>query len=427
MRKDNLEMAWNEPQDERSTGERNPNEPKSSQKPGEAPDLDEVLKGLKRRLSGAGGGNKRGNLYRQGRGGKGLGPLPFVVGGIALLAWLATGIYKVNEGTKSVELFLGKYSKTKNAGLTWRLPNPIADHQLIDIQRLFSQKIVGDNGRDEASMLTKDEAIVSVKIEVQYQIDAEHPEKFWFASINPHVTMQEVVVSAARERVGQMILDDVLTEGRERLTREVKELSQSVLDRYGIGLVITNINLEDAQPPEQVQEAFSDAIRAREDEQKRINEAETYRDSIIAEVRGEVEREIRRAEAYRDTKVAQAQGEANRYTLLLEAYEESPEVTRERLYLETIEGVLGKSSKIIMGQGKNNNLMMLPLDQVLKGAGSAKNSGSNRDNDESIMKERLNEVTSEPSSTPRATPQAEEPERRGMRTGGQGRSGNLNR
>ncbi len=424
-------MAWQEPKDTRGSdpGERRPQEElgsregrNSNDRDGAAPDLDQFFK--KARSLFGGNASSGGNIY--GGESKGLGGLFILVLGVILVIWLATGIYKVDAGEKGVELFLGKYTRSKDPGLTWRFPKPFGDHQIINIQKRHSQKITGDSGRGAAMMLTKDEAIVSVQIEVQYQIDPENPERFWFASIDPHRSLQEVVESAARERVGQMILDDVLTEGRERLTQEVKDLAQKVINDYGIGLVITNINLEDAQPPEQVQSAFSDAIRAREDEQARINEAETYRDSRIAEARGEVERELRKAEAYRDSKIAQAQGEADRYRQLLEAYKEAPEVTRERLYLETMEKVLERTSKIIMGEG-GNNLMMLPISEILKGS---KESSNRREDDNSVstLKEQLPQNQAERDQRPLmiSEPQQRAPQTP-SRTGGQGRSGLSNR
>ncbi len=359
MKNNNLEMAWQEPRDGRENSHRGPERPRND---GSAPDLDQLLK----KFGGIFGGGKKG-MRGQGQAPQGFGK--YVAIGAVLLfgGWLATGFYTVDAGQKGVELFLGKYHATKNPGLTWRFPSPIGEHRIIDIQRRFSQKIgIMDKGGRRSAMLTKDENIVDVRVEVQYQIDNDEPHKYWFTSVNPDETLKEVVDSATRERVGQTLLDDILTDGREKLMQEVKELAQNIIDNYEIGLVITNVNLEDAQAPAAVQDAFSDAIRAREDEQSRINQAKAYQSKVEEEAQGEAEREIRQAEAYRESKIAQARGEAERFNQLFAAYQISPEITRERLYLETIERVFEDTNKIIMGQqGGNNNLMMLPLEKML--------------------------------------------------------------
>lgn len=364
MKKNSLEMAWQEPKDTQggagSSQGNNGNQPRNPRQGGSGPDLDEIFKKLGGAFRGKGGqGHNRGGYGKY-----------IVLGGALLLCgWLATGIYTIDAGQKGVELLLGQYHATKDPGLRWRLPSPIADHRIIDIQRRFSQKI-GTNaskGNRRAAMLTKDENLVDVSVEVQYQIDNEYPTRYWFTSPDPDRTLQEVVDSATRERVGQTSLDDILTDGREQLMQEVKELAQSILDNYEIGLVITNVNLEDAQAPAAVQDAFSDAIRAREDEQSRINQANAYQSKVHEEARGEAERVLRQAEAYRESKIAKARGEAERFSKLHAAYKASPEVTRERLYLENMEEVLQNSNKLYMGSD-SNNLMMLPLDKMVGSA-----------------------------------------------------------
>ena len=368
MKKNSLEMAWQEPKDSQggSSGNsqgKNPhgndgNKPNDRRPGGQGPDLDEIFKKLGGAFHGKGGhGHKHG----------GYGKYIALGGAVLLCGWLATGFYTIDAGQKGVELLLGQYSATKDPGLRWRLPNPIGDHRIIDIQRRFSQNIgTGAKGNRRAAMLTKDENLVDVSVEVQYQINNEDPTLYWFTSPDPDRTLQEVVDSATRERVGQTSLDDILTDGREQLMQEVKELAQSILDNYEIGLVITNVNLEDAQAPAAVQDAFSDAIRAREDEQSRINQANAYQSKVHEEARGEAERILRQAEAYRESKTAQARGEAERFNRLYAAYQVSPDVTRERLYLENMEEVLQNSNKLYMGSD-SNNLMMLPLDKMTGG------------------------------------------------------------
>lgn len=363
MKKNSLEMAWQEPKDTQgghSGGNPQGNDGNQRKEPrnnSAGPDLDEIFKKLGGAFRGKGGhGHKRGGYGKY-----------IALGGAVLLGgWLATGFYTIDAGQKGVELLLGQYHETKDPGLRWRLPSPIGDHRIIDIQRRFSQKIgtTANKGNRRAAMLTKDENLVDVSVEVQYQINNENPTLYWFTSPDPDRTLQEVVDSATRERVGQTSLDDILTDGREQLMQEVKELAQSILNNYEIGLVITNVNLEDAQAPAAVQDAFSDAIRAREDEQSRINQANAYQSKVHEEARGEAERVLRQAEAYRESKMAQARGEAERFSRLYAAYKVAPEVTRERLYLENMENVLQNTNKLYMGSD-SNNLMMLPLDKMM--------------------------------------------------------------
>ncbi len=369
MKKDNLEMAWQEPKDSQGGPSGNDGRKPHGQGNGSGPDLDEIFKKLGGAFRGKGGhGHKP----------QGLGKYVALGGAVLLCGWLATGFYTIDAGQKGVELLLGQYHATKDPGLRWRLPSPIGDHRIIDIQRRFSQKIGSiAKGNRRAAMLTKDENLVDVSVEVQYQINNDEPMQYWFTSVDPDKTLKEVVDSATRERVGQTTLDDILTDGREQLMQEVKELAQSILNNYEIGLVITNVNLEDAQAPAAVQDAFSDAIRAREDEQSRINQANAYQSKVHEEARGEAERVLRQAEAYRDSKVAQARGEAERFNRLYSAYKVSPEVTRERLYLENMEEVLQNSNKLYMGSG-SNNLMMLPLDKMINGSGMNVSQDNNR-------------------------------------------------
>ncbi len=390
MKENNLEMAWEAPKDGQNqsggnqskpqkpqdqnghNGSNNPNDPNNRQNPnGSGPDLDEIFKKLGSAFRGKGG---------QGHS-SGIGKYIAIGGAVLLCGWLATGFYTIDAGQKGVELLLGQYHATKDPGLRWRFPSPIGEHRIIDIQRRFSQKIGSTaKGNRKASMLTKDENLVDVNVEVQYQINNDDPAQYWFASVDPDKTLKEVVDSATRERVGQTSLDDILTDGREQLMQEVKELAQSILDNYAIGLVITNVNLEDAQAPAAVQDAFSDAIRAREDEQSRINQAEAYQSKVHAEARGEAERILREAEAYRESKMAQARGEAERFNRLYTAYSNAPDVTRERLYLENMEIVLQNSNKLYMGSDNSNNLMMLPLDKMInsnQNSNGSSNSGAN--------------------------------------------------
>ena len=378
MKDSTLEMAWNEPKDRNNSGGQEPSRDQEQKpKQEDMPDLDVLLKDLKNKVlgkssqnNGNGNHNNGGNQNRTpnkafngGISGKlvGLG----VVG--AFVLWMLSGIYIVDTGNNAVVLFLGKEQAVTGPGMHWRFPSPVGEHRIINVENRFSATI---GGRNETMMLTKDEAIVDVRVEVQYEINRADPASYWFASTNPDEVLRDVVESALRERVGQTSLDAILTSGRAQLVAEVKILAQEVLNQYNIGLNITNVNLVDAQAPKPVQAAFTDAIKAREDEQRMINQAETYVTDVLGRLNGEVERELAKAEGYKQSVIAKAEGEANRFTLLNQAYAQAPSITRQRLYLDTMETIFKDTNKVLMNTN-SNNLMVLPLDQLLKGKSQA--------------------------------------------------------
>jgi membrane protease subunit HflK len=297
-----------------------------------------------------------------------------------VVGWLLSGIYIVDEGKRGVVLRFGRYVDTTLPGPHWRLPFPFERHAIVDVEQRRAEEIGYRSGSREAAagrsvprealMLTKDENIVDVRISVQYQI--KDPRAYLFNVVDPESTLRQVVESAIRETVGKSSMDFVLTEGRSDVVADVKELAQTILDSYGTGeipgagLQITNVNLQDAQPPEDVQDAFADAIKAREDEQRQKNEAEAYANEIIPKARGQGARRLEEAAAYREQAIAQAEGEASRFEQLLAEYSKAPEVTRERLYLETMEQILGKNSKVLVDVEGGNNLFYLPLDRLMQ-------------------------------------------------------------
>ncbi len=361
-------MAWNEPGGNPPPSQDPWNRPPNNRgKKNEGPpDLDEIIQKITNFIQAALGGKKPNPAANSSQHN---GLILVLLIPIAML-WLASGIYTVQAGWNSVELRLGKHTETVGPGLRWRWPWPVGQNELVNVDNRFSLQIgaVGKaalNAPSESAMLTRDEAIVDVRIEVQYQITK--PEAFWFNVVSPEASLKEVVESATRERVGQNDLDDILTVGRSQLAADIKLLAQTVMDRYGTGITITNLNLQDAQPPEPVQDAFSDAIRAREDEQSLKNKADAYERRVVLEAAGEAAKELNNARGYHDRVIAQATGEAARFSLLLTQYQKAPNVTRERLYLETMESVLANTSKILMDETAGN-LTILPLDQLLNRA-----------------------------------------------------------
>ncbi len=376
-------MAWNEP----GGNNRDPWGGGGGRNQG-PPDLDEVVRKLSDKFGKLLGG-KRGGDSGGGSGGGGGPQLPFkagafgfwIIGGVVLGIWLVSGFYIVDEGTRGVVLRFGAYSETTNPGLRYHLPYPVETVDIVDVSQIRAEEIGYRSGPTEgrqpalravareALMLTRDENIVNVQLAVQYQVD--DPRAYLFNVLQPDSTLRQVVESAIREVVGKESMVYVLTEGRADVVQRVRELSQTVLDQYETGIIITNVNLQDAQPPEPVQAAFADAIRAREDAERVINEARAYQNEIIPVARGEAQRRLEEAEAHKAEIVARATGEASRFSALQAEYSKAPEVTRQRLYLETIESVLANTSKVLLDADNGNNLLYLPLDRMINRPGMA--------------------------------------------------------
>lgn len=333
-------MAWNEP----GGGAQDPwKSPRRGD--GDGPNVDQWLKDLRRKV-GAGGG--------EGPGARGIGLLV----GIGFALWLASGVYIVNDGQRGVVMQFGKYTSTSLPGPHWHLPYPIQTVETVDVDQFRSKQM-------KMQMLTADENIIDVEVAVQYNV--KDPAQYLFSTREPDATLQDVSQSAVREVVGKNTMDFVLTEGRTDVVIQVKSAIQEALDGYATGLEVKSVNLQDAQPPEQVQPAFADAIKAREDEQRFINEAEAYANGVIPQARGQATQVVEEARAYRTRVSKAAEGEAKRFEDMLAEYRKAPEVTRKRLYLETVEGVLGNSSKVIMDVQGGNNVVYLPLDKMMQG------------------------------------------------------------
>ncbi|SBT18303.1 Modulator of FtsH protease HflK [Marinomonas gallaica] len=330
------------------------------------PDLDEAFN----KLMGMLGVNKKRNGGSGSNGGPGMGGklggglVGIVVVGLFAL-WAATGIYQVDQQERGVVLRLGKFHETVMPGLHWNPP-------LIDsVTRVNVTKVRSHDHK--ALMLTVDEAIVEVGVSVQYSID--NPRDFVLNVRAPEDSLAQAVESSLRHVVGTTEMDQILTEGREVLAAEVKERLQSYINNYGTGLLISKVNVENTQAPNQVQAAFDDVIKAKEDEQRVRNEAESYANGIIPEARGRAQRIREEAEAYRSEIVARAQGQADRFDRLYQEYAKAPEVTRQRLYLETIETIYKGANKVVVDSKNGNNMMYLPLDQIMKQRASSSDAG----------------------------------------------------
>ena len=370
-------MAWNEP----GGGNNGPRDPWGGGDQG-PPDLDEALKKLQNKLGGIfGGGGSSGS----GGGSKPSGiPGAFlgVIAAGALVVWGLMGFYQIDQQERAVVLRFGKYYDTVQPGLQWNPP-------LIDeVIKVNTTKVRSATFRE--IMLTQDENIVEVKMSVQYVID--DPTKFVLKVREPERSLQHAAQSALRHVVGDTSMDLVLTEGRERIAIDVRDRLQSYLNMYETGILVSKVNVDESKPPGQVQAAFDDVIKAREDEERLKNEAQAYANGIVPEARGAAQRQIEEANAYKEQVIANASGEADRFSKLLTEYRKAPEVTRERLYLDAVQRVYSNTSKVMVDVEGGNNVMYLPLDKLTSpggGAGAARSISV----DSSNIRELTNAVT----------------------------------
>jgi len=342
-------MAWNEP----GGDDKKPRDPWGGGDQG-PPDLDEALRKLQEKLGGIFGGGSSGGSG----GGKNMavsGGLLLVLLLVAVVIWAFMGLYVVDQQERGVVLRFGKYHATVQPGLQWN-PPLIDDVTLVNVTRV-------NNMTHREQMLTEDENIVEVNLSVQYVI--YNAEDFVLKVRNPERSLMHSTESALRHVVGGSEMDYVLTDGRMQLGVDVQGRLQALLDKYQTGIQVSKVNIDDAKPPAEVQEAFDDVIKAREDEERVKNEAQAYANGIIPEARGQAQRQIEEANAYMAQVIAEAEGEADRFTKLLAEYRKAPEVTRQRLYLDAVQAVLSNSTKVMVDVEGGNNMLYLPLDKLV--------------------------------------------------------------
>ena len=361
-------MAWNEP----GKGDKDPwGNNRGNDGP---PDLDDVMRNLKSKLSAMFGGSATNNSNDQptGQGGAiGLG----LIAAVVFVVWLASGIYIIEPAEQGVVLRFGAYSDTTTSGPHWHIPYPIEKVEVVDVGQIRNIEIGyrSTTGRSESNihseslMLTKDENIVDLKIAVQYRV--KDAGMYLFNVRNADLMLRQMSESAVRETVGNSNMDFVLTEGRSAIAYDTETLLQSVLDQHKTGLLVTSVNMQDVQPPEQVQAAFADVVKAREDEVRQKNEAEAYANSIVPRARGAAFRLVQEAEAYKSQITAKAEGETSRFLQVMKEYEKAPAITKERLYLDTMESVYSRTQKVMVDVSKDsNNVLYLPLDRMRAGS-----------------------------------------------------------
>ena len=343
-------MAWNEP------GGDDKKDPWGGGKRGNdqgPPDLDEILANLQKKFSGLFGGKGGGSKSSSSGSGAGIG---FgIIIALIIVFGAATGFYKVEEAERGVVLRFGAHVETTEKGLHWRFPL-IESVEKVNVaeRRQVPYKAI---------VLTQDENIIDLQGSLQYKIS--NAEKYLFNVRNPETSLNHAIESAIRLSVGQSKMDFIITEGRNEIAFRIQNTVQDIVDQYGTGIAIIEVNIQEVSPPGPVKQAFQDVIQAREDKQRSINEAEAYRNEILPKARGAAARVLEEADAYEKEVVAKAEGEAERFTKLLKEYNKAPQITRDRLYLDMMESVLNKSSKVMIDVKGGNNLLYLPLDKLM--------------------------------------------------------------
>jgi membrane protease subunit HflK len=345
------------------------NDPQWGRRPGQGPpDLDELWRDFNRKLNGLfgrrGGGGDGADAPEPRRWGGGAGLLLILI----VAVWLASGFYIVYEGQRGIVLRFGKLSETTQPGPRWHLPYPIESAEIVNLTQVRQVEVgyrnnVKSKVEKESLMLTDDENIVDVQFGVQYILKS--PTDYLFNNRSPDDSVLQAAETAIREIVGKSSMDFVLYEGRADVAARAHKLIQEILDRYGTGINISKVTMQDAQPPQQVQAAFNDAVEAGQDRERQKNEGQTYANDVIPKARGMASRLLQEAEGYRQKVIEQSEGDAARFRQLAVEYGKAPQVTRDRLYIEAVEQVLSNTTKVIIDQ-KGGNLTYLPLDRIMQ-------------------------------------------------------------
>lgn len=368
-----------------------PQRPRPSSSGDGPPDLDELWRDFNRKLGDLfggsnGGGGRPGAPRGSGNGpsgGGGFKPSPKSTGigvgliaGAAALVWLGSGFFIVQEGQQAVITQFGKYHSTVGAGFNWRMPYPVQRHESVFVTQIRSvdvgrDSIVTATGLRESAMLTEDENIVEIKFAVQYRLN--DARAYLFSSRDPDASVLKAAETAVREVVGKMKMDAALAEERDQIGPRVRALMQTILDRYQVGIEVVGINLQQGgvRPPEQVQAAFDDVLKAGQERERAKNEAEAYANEVVPRAKGTASRLMEEAEGYKARITAQAEGDAERFRLIQAEHAKAPQVTRDRLYLETMQHVYSNVTKVLVDSKQNSNLLYLPLDKIMQQTATA--------------------------------------------------------
>ena len=375
LRKLGLKFSLNDPRWGRGSQGDDQQGQGNNRRPQEGPpDLDQLWRDFNQRLNrllgnrggngggdGGGGGNFRSDMR-----GAGIGVI--VVGVIVLFLWLVSGFFIVQEGQTGVVMTFGRYSHMTPAGFNWRWPYPIQQHDIVNVSQVRTVEVgyrnnVRNKQAKESLMLTDDENIIDIQFAVQYKL--KNASDWLFNNRDQEEMIKQVAETSIREVVGKAKMDFVLYEGREKVAFDTSQLMQQILDRYKAGVQITNVTMQAVQPPEQVQAAFDDAVRAGQDRERQKNEGQAYANDVIPRARGAAARLTQEADAYRARVVANAEGDAARFRQVLTEYQKAPAVTRERLYIDTMQQIFANTTKIMVDTRNNSNLLYLPLDKLI--------------------------------------------------------------
>lgn len=336
------------------------------------PDLDQLWRDFNQRLNRIfnkqGGGGGRGGDGSGMPSARGAGIGAGVIAAVILFLWLVSGFFIVQEGQTGVILSFGKYSHSTPPGFNWRWPYPIQSHELVNLSQVRTVEVgyrsnVRNKMPRESLMLTDDENIIDIQFAVQYRL--KDASQWVFNNRDQEETVKQVAETAIREIVGKSKMDFVLYEGREKVAYDTSALMQQTLDRYRIGVLVTNVTMQGVQPPEQVQAAFDDAVKAGQDRERQKNEGQAYANDVVPKARGTASRLMQESEGYRSRVVANAQGESARFTRVLAEYQKAPVVTRDRMYIEAMQQIFASTTKVMVDAKNNNSMIYLPLDKLI--------------------------------------------------------------
>ncbi len=370
IKKIGLKFSLNDPRWGRGSQDNGQNQNQDKRPNDGPPDLDQLWREFNQRLNrlfgNKGGGRGDGGGFGPDMKGAGIG---FgLIAAIVAFLWLVSGFFIVQEGQTGVVLTFGKYSHTTPAGFNWRWPYPIQSHEIVNVSQVRTVEVgyrsnVKNKQAKESLMLTDDENIIDIQFAVQYKL--KNASEWLFNNRDQDEMVRQVAETAVREIVGRSKMDFVLYEGREKVAFDVGQLMQQITDRYKAGVQITNVTMQGVQPPEQVQAAFDDAVKAGQDRERQKNEGQAYANDVIPRARGAASRLLQEAEAYRARVIANAQGDASRFKQVLVEYQKAPAVTRDRMYLETMQQIFSNTTKVMVDSKSGSNLLYLPLDKLI--------------------------------------------------------------
>ncbi len=371
LKKIGMMFSLNDPRWGRDT--KNPKQNQDGRRPNDGPpDLDQLWRDFNAQLGrlfggkGGGDGSGGGGSFKPDMRGAGVGAVVIVA--ILALLWVASGYFIVQEGQTAVVMSFGKFSHTTPAGFNWRWPYPIQSHEIVNVSQVRTVEVgyrssVKNKQPSEALMLTDDENIIDIQFAVQYKL--KDAVEWVFNNRDQEDTVKQVAETAIREVVGKSKMDFVLYEGREKVAFDVGQLMQQILDRYKMGVQVTNVTMQGVQPPEQVQAAFDDAVKAGQDRERQKNEGQAYANDVVPKAVGAASRLMQESEAYRASVIANAEGDAARFKQVLTEYQKAPAVTRDRMYLETMQQIFSNTTKVMIDSKSGNNMIYLPLDKLI--------------------------------------------------------------